>query len=133
MSGLLLDTHVFLWYASANTKLSSSAITRIRSEPGNVYLILASAWEISIKAGLGKLELHLQLSELLGQPMLDDGIELPNMTAEDVVAYTDLPLPDSGHRDRFDRSLVVRTKMRDLSLMTADRAFLDYDIPVELI
>jgi PIN domain nuclease of toxin-antitoxin system len=133
MSGLLLDTHVFLWYASADTKLSSSAISRIRSEPGKVYLSLASAWEISIKAGLGKLELHLPLSELLGQPMLDDGIELLNLTAEDVVSYTDLRLPESGHRDPFDRILVVQTQLRDLSLMTADRAFLDYNIPVELI
>jgi len=46
---LLLDTHIFLWFISADVRLSATAAAAIR-DPGNeVYLSTASVWEACIK------------------------------------------------------------------------------------
>ena len=54
---LLLDTVAFIWLAEGHANLSGLA-RRLIADPANeVYLSAASAWEISIKHGLGRLRL----------------------------------------------------------------------------
>jgi PIN domain nuclease of toxin-antitoxin system len=54
---LILDTHVFLWYITADPKLPASILAASR-DPGNeVYLSVVSIWEAVIKYQLGKLSL----------------------------------------------------------------------------
>ena len=54
---ILLDTCTFLWIVSGSTDLSDTA-RRLFSDPDNeVYLSVASAWEIIVKHKLGKLPL----------------------------------------------------------------------------
>jgi len=53
----LLDTHAFIWWVTDDTRLSSTA-RNIIIDPGNIiFFSAASAWEIVIKVGLGKLNL----------------------------------------------------------------------------
>lgn len=53
---LLLDSHVFLWWKAADPRLSS-AMVRAIAEAGEVYVSAATAWELGLKVGLGKLRL----------------------------------------------------------------------------
>lgn len=54
---LLLDTHVFLWYITADPKLPAT-FQAVSQDPANeVYLSVASIWEAVIKYQLGKLPL----------------------------------------------------------------------------
>jgi PIN domain nuclease of toxin-antitoxin system len=46
---LLLDTHVFLWYISADIKLPVAFRTAIQDPKNEVYLSVASVWEAVIK------------------------------------------------------------------------------------
>lgn len=133
MSGLLLDTQIFLWLANEDAKLSESAASRIQREEGSVCASVVSVWEIAIKFGLGKLKMDLTVSELIRGATVDAGIELIPITAEDLQAYSELPLPASGHRDPFDRMLVVQARLRGLSIMTTDQALKAYSVPVELV
>lgn len=48
---VLLDTHVLIWW-DAGQKLSTAAIKAIQ-QADDVYVSVASAWEIAIKASLG--------------------------------------------------------------------------------
>jgi hypothetical protein len=50
---LLIDTHVFLWYISADPKLPAPFLSAIREPTNEVYLSVASIWEAVIKYGLG--------------------------------------------------------------------------------
>ncbi len=52
---LLLDTHVFLWYISADSRLPIAFRDAIRDPANDVYLSVASIWEAIIKHALGKL------------------------------------------------------------------------------
>ena len=54
---LLLDTHVFLWYITANPKLPATFRAAVQDPANEVYLSAASVWEAVIKHGLGKLPL----------------------------------------------------------------------------
>ena len=54
---LLLDTHVFLWYITADPRLPESFRAAIREASNEVYLSAASVWEAVIKHNLGKLPL----------------------------------------------------------------------------
>jgi PIN domain nuclease of toxin-antitoxin system len=105
---LLIDTHVFLWYLQRDAQLKAEIKDLIEVTENQVYLSIASLWEIAIKLGLGKLELEPSFSELyeLARQL---SIHLLPITFEDTVTYLDLPL---HHRDPFDRMLVAQTISR---------------------
>ena len=54
---LLLDTHVFLWYISADPQLPVPFRDAVRDPANEVSLSVASVWEAVIKYALGKLPL----------------------------------------------------------------------------
>jgi PIN domain nuclease of toxin-antitoxin system len=54
---LLLDTHTFLWQATADARLSAVAASLLTDSTNELFISMASLWEIAIKAGLGKLVL----------------------------------------------------------------------------
>jgi PIN domain nuclease of toxin-antitoxin system len=116
---ILLDTHVFLWWLADDPKLSSGARERIIAAT-EVFVSIASIWEASIKAGLGKLEVDIDrlVSEIGGNGFR----ELP-VTAQHAAAVRRLP---EMHRDPFDRMLVAQSLSEPLRLLTADRMLSAY-------
>jgi PIN domain nuclease of toxin-antitoxin system len=54
---LLLDTHIFLWFISGDTRLSFDWRESIRDAENEVYVSVVSFWEDMIKHALGKLPL----------------------------------------------------------------------------
>jgi PIN domain nuclease of toxin-antitoxin system len=46
---LLLDTHAFLWFVAGDASLSALARTAIESATNEVFVSVASAWEVAIK------------------------------------------------------------------------------------
>ena len=52
----LLDTHALLWWLADDPALTQVARTAIRAGGTLVLVSAATAWEISIKQALGKLE-----------------------------------------------------------------------------
>jgi PIN domain nuclease of toxin-antitoxin system len=64
---LLLDTHIFLWYISGDTKLLAATRDAIRDPGNDVYLSVASVWEAIVKYQLGKLPLPQLAAQYLSQ------------------------------------------------------------------
>ena len=67
MRRLLLDTHAFLWWLADDSQLGSNARQLIEEGSNIVYVSAVSAWEISIKKSLGKLEAPDDLGQILGR------------------------------------------------------------------
>ena len=67
MRRLLLDTHAFIWWDSDPAQLSAAALAAVRDPANEVWLIVASVWEMVIKAQLGKLTLRLPLADIVRQ------------------------------------------------------------------
>ena len=123
--GLLLDTHVFLWWRQDDPKLCDAARDHIATAPA-VYVSAASAWEVAIKVAMGR----LQLPEPFTQGVqASDFEELPVRFphAEEVET-----LP-RRHGDPFDRLLVAQARVERLTLVTADRMMEGYDVDLLLV
>ncbi|AIO49820.1 PIN domain protein [Burkholderia cepacia] len=92
---LLLDTHIFLWIATNDPRLSTRA-RRLISAADERFVSSASIWEAAIKAGLGKLD--IDVGELIRAISASGIRELP-VRAVHGAAVRDLP---HHHRDPFD-------------------------------
>ncbi len=73
---LLLDTHVFLWLRNAPEKIPPHIMTLYEDIQSDVFLSMASIWEMQIKNQLGKLALDLPLNELIDQQCMENGLQI---------------------------------------------------------
>lgn len=53
----LLDTHTFLWHSDGNPRMSATATALLVDPANELFLSMATVWEIAIKVGLKKLNL----------------------------------------------------------------------------
>jgi PIN domain nuclease of toxin-antitoxin system len=116
---LLLDTHVLIWW-DAGERLSAAATRAIR-EADEVLVSGASAWELAIKASLGKVIAQRPLADAIA----DSGFtELPVLVrhAESLASLPPL------HRDPFDRLLVAQAITERLTLVTRDEQVRQYAV-----
>ena len=124
---LLLDTHVFIWWATAPEKLSPSALAALVDESNNLFLSIASVWEIQIKSQLGKLRFAASLNELIQSQQTTNGIEPLSIELEHVLELDNLPL---HHKDPFDRLLIAQCIVEGATLVSLDLRFSNYSVPL---
>jgi PIN domain nuclease of toxin-antitoxin system len=116
---LLLDTHVLIWWDEGR-KLAVDA-RRAIAEAEAVYVSAASAWEVAIKIGLGR----LRPTRTVEQAAQESGfLELP-VTFRHAERVAFLP---AHHRDPFDRLLIAQADVEELTLVTGDPVFGRYRV-----
>jgi PIN domain nuclease of toxin-antitoxin system len=120
---LLLDTHVALWWLTEPERLGKRAYAWIESGDNTSSVSAVSVAEAAIKTALGKLRVPDRFLELLWESGFD---ELP-LSAAHADRLRSLPL---HHADPFDRMLVAQAQAERLSLVTADRRCMAYDVEV---
>ncbi len=123
----LLDTHTFLWAITGNENLSQRA-GQIFVGPSDLWLSVASIWEILIKVQIGKMPLPTPAGPYIVKKMAENKIEALPVSLDHVLKVETLPM---HHNDPFDRMLVAQSLCEKLPLVTADRVFGLY--PVEVI
>lgn len=123
----LLDTHAFLWWISADSRISARAAAVIEDGSNTLFLSTASAWEIVIKAQMGRLPLPGSPVHYVPEQMALNGIDpLPVALTHALALYELPPL----HRDPFDRLLVAQAQSEHLPILTADELIHQYDVEV---
>ena len=90
----------------------------------DVFLSIASLWEMAIKLNIGKLPLQGNFEDIEPQ-LIAAGITILPLTFADTVQFRYLPL---HHRDPFDRILVAQAINYSLVLISCDVAFDAYDL-----
>ena len=73
---LLLDTHVFIWWANEPDRLSSTALSACQDSDNTLALSVASVWEMQIKMQLGKLKLNNALGALIKEQQQVNGLQV---------------------------------------------------------
>ena len=124
---LLLDTHIFLWYISADAKLPPVFRDAIRDPANEVYLSVASVWEAVIKHTLGKLP--LPDAPAIHLPRQREAHRIQTLAIEEGALVRLAGLP-ALHRDPFDRMLIAQALQHSLMLATVDDAVRAYQVPL---
>ena len=118
---LLLDTHILLWWLADDPGLSEKQRSAIADPANVVYVSAASAWEIAIKKALGK----LIAPNDLGAALIASELEQLPVTVAHAEAVGGLP---PHHRDPFDRMLIAQAGVEDLTVVTGDPVFAQYEV-----
>jgi PIN domain nuclease of toxin-antitoxin system len=121
----LLDTHTFLWWNLDAPKLSKTVREIIGDGQNEIFFSAASAWEIAIKYGKGRLTLPDPPDIYIPKRLTNYRFTaLPVLLSHSLQVYT---LSDI-HQDPFDRLLVVQSQMEQLPILTMDTNIVQYNI-----
>lgn len=125
--GLLLDTHVWIWYAQGSegllSKATLSAIERAR-QAQCLHVSTISIWEIGMLCAKEKISLSMPASEWIRRAASMPGLRLLTLDAE--TAFESTQLPGNPHCDPADRFLIAAARVHKLRLVTADRKIRNY-------
>ena len=113
----LLDTHALLWLAFEQ-RLLSPYIREVVSNPQNEILVsAASAWEITAKYRIGKLDFAGGLAINFIPRVTAAGYQLLPITTEHALRAGLLP---GSHKDPFDRMIAAQAIHEDMPLLSSD-------------
>ena len=117
----LVDTNVFIWWMEENKRLPKD-LYKLLNDPNNqVFLSVASIWEIILKLGKKKLKLPQTVEEGISASGFKP---LPIETAH-VLAIRNLP---NYHQDSFDRIIISQAGAEKLTVITSDKKIWKYKI-----
>ena len=120
---LLLDTQVLIWSLLMPNRLLDTTREAIQDEANDVFVSVASPWEIAIKKSRGKLDppdnLEVQLSE--------KRFSLLPISLVHTRAVESLP---HHHGDPFDRMLVAQAQTDGMTIVTSDHKIARYQVAV---
>ena len=119
---LLPDTHLLLWSASGDSRLSAEAVQLLSDYENEVYFSTVSIWEVAIKYARGRPE-FVSDPRMFRDGLLSHGYRELAVSSEHAIGVASLP---TIHRDPFDRLLVAQALAEGLTLVTADVALARY-------
>lgn len=124
---ILLDTHIFLWFISGDSRLSIDIRDTIRDSDNAVYLSVVSVWEAIVKYQLGKLPLPDSPEIYLPEQRERHQIASLAIDESSVAQLAQIP---PLHRDPFDRMLICQALQNELAIATVDAAIRAYCVSV---
>ena len=123
---LLIDTHILIWFLEGSKLLSKSRRQIIATPQNDIFVSIASLWEIAIKISLGKLTLTSPLADVIKQIAVEN-IEILSIAPEHTLQVSVLPF---YHRDPFDRIIIAQAQVENSPIMTADAEFTKYSVQI---
>ena len=120
---LLFDTHALLWWLADSPRLGRRARRAIEDPGHRVHVSAVTAWEITVKRALGKLEIPDDWAEAVSP----DAFPRLDFRWEHALEVSELP---DLHRDPFDRLLVAQARCEGMTLVTHDERLASYDVSV---
>jgi PIN domain nuclease of toxin-antitoxin system len=124
-----LDSVIWLWSIYAVEKMNDACREILENGREEVYFSAATAWELSIKARLGKLNLPGPPGQCIPAFMAKQGLRPLPVTHLHAVGVYDLP---SHHDDPFDRLIIAQAIAEGMTVITSDKLFKKYPVDVLL-
>lgn len=117
MSGVLLDTHVWIWFLQGSDQLPPGLRRAVEEAPGNGWLSPISVWELGLLADRGRVRLGVPLREWVPRsrtvlPLREAPVNVEVALAADEVERT--------VTDPADRFIAATGRVYELTLLTVD-------------
>jgi len=122
---LLLDSHAFLWLATADERLPPAVRELVEDARTHVHVSVATTWELTLKVLAGRLRLPAPPAEHFAEHIAEFGYQLLPIHQRHVDALAELP---PVHDDPFDRMLVAQALVEDLDLVSGDERLHRYPV-----
>jgi PIN domain nuclease of toxin-antitoxin system len=126
VQSLLLDTCtlIFLNEQAQLTAAATDALRAANDKGGTTYISPISAWEIGMLESRGRLQLLIRPERWFANLFDAPGVELATLSADLLIASS--YLPGTPPKDPADRILAATARELGVTLITRDRALLDY-------
>jgi PIN domain nuclease of toxin-antitoxin system len=126
---LLLDTHALLWLVNGDEKLTQAARSEIANPANDLFVSVATIWELAIKTTKPSQPLILNdpLDVYLAKWI--PAYRLDVLAIQQAHALQLLKLPNH-HRGPFDRIIIAQALVEDMTLISGDGHFASYAIPI---
>lgn len=121
---VLLDTCCIIWAAAEPDSLTPDAVRILEDPDTAVWVSAISCAEVACLADRERIQLDRHWKAWFRQV-----VELNSWRVADIdlrVIEEAYSLPGEFHRDPADRILTATARLRDLTVLTADRKILDY-------
>jgi PIN domain nuclease of toxin-antitoxin system len=115
----LLDSSALLSALDEVRPLRAEARRRVEDSRNDVFVSVASIWELEIKRAAGKLPVRRDFVEAAGAA----GFELVSIVVSHALEAARLPL---HHGDPFDRMLVAQARLEGMTLVSNDAMMAKY-------
>jgi PIN domain nuclease of toxin-antitoxin system len=125
-SGVILDTHIWVWLNTGSSELSKSSISMIEhaAVSGQVYIPAIVVWEVATLAEKRRLTFKMPTRQWIEEALSKQGINLIPLLPS--IAIESAQLPGDFHGDPADRLIVATARIKSLPLMTRDAKILNY-------
>ncbi len=121
---ILLDTHAFIWFAEDDDQLHPNIKRAIEKSANDIFLSIASIWEMAIKIQLNKLKISKSIEEVI-ELATSNGFELLPILPEHIIKLTALAF---HHRDPFDRIIIAQGLDENFQIVSKDSIFDEYGV-----
>ncbi|MBK8574982.1 MAG: type II toxin-antitoxin system VapC family toxin [Elusimicrobia bacterium] len=101
---LLVDTHVWFWWATGDDRLKGTKALRAleaSSQENRVFLSVISLWEVGMLSAKGRLHLFPDVRQWVDRALRETSVQLAPLTGHGALAST--CLPGEFHGDPADR------------------------------
>ena len=125
---VLIDTHILLWFYLEPHRIKRNALNFLKNTADNeIFVSHVTAWEISIKYGIGKLKIPEVPEIWMPDRLRRAGFTHLPIKMQHVLRVHDLPLI---HKDPFDRLLISQSNVENLTIVTEDPNFSKYQVKI---
>jgi PIN domain nuclease of toxin-antitoxin system len=122
---LLLDTHALLWFLEDDPRLRPDTLQVLNDPHNDVFVSAATAWEMAIKAKLGKLAVAPDIGDWLPVQLTANRMTQLPITFAHAAGVEYLPL---YHGDPFDRLIIAQARAENLTLVSTDARLERYEV-----
>lgn len=122
----LIDTHILLWLLDDESAIPASTLTQVKDPANQVFVSMATIWEIAIKRSLGKLIISQPTQTIIDELALSGIVLLPILPSH-IVQVEALPF---HHRDPFDRIIIAQALAESCVVISKDINFPLYSVPL---
>jgi len=106
-------------------RLGAATSSSIEDRGNDLFLSIASIWELGIKDEIGKLRLPQEFQGYVRTRLVKSEAAVLNLSPEHLFELKGI---DAHHRDPFDRILVAQARVESMTLVTADERLLKYSV-----